>query len=152
VTDGAVLALVLAHAASTWFMVGVIWFVQIVHYPLFAAVPEIGFRDYEGFHTRRTGALLALPWAVEGLSALALLVLPPPGVHRALVVGGAALMAVVIASTVLLQVPRHAVLSSGWEPGAHRTLVATNWIRTAAWSGRGLVAVAICAGALRVAG
>jgi hypothetical protein len=29
--------LLLAHAAATLFMVGVIWFVQLVHYPLFAA-------------------------------------------------------------------------------------------------------------------
>ncbi|MCK6525129.1 hypothetical protein L6R49_27300, partial [Myxococcota bacterium] len=30
--------LLLIHAAATWFMVGLIWFVQIVHYPLFSAV------------------------------------------------------------------------------------------------------------------
>ncbi|MFY0528690.1 hypothetical protein ACN28I_37835 [Archangium gephyra] len=28
----------LAHAAATLFMVGLIWFVQVVHYPLFSRV------------------------------------------------------------------------------------------------------------------
>ena len=30
--------LLLVHAASTLFMAGVIWFVQVVHYPLMASV------------------------------------------------------------------------------------------------------------------
>ena len=39
--------LLLTHLASTLFMTGVIWFVQCVHYPLFASVGEEGFRNYE---------------------------------------------------------------------------------------------------------
>lgn len=144
--------LVLAHAGATWFLVGMIWFVQVVHYPLFAAVPEIGFRDYEAFHTRRISGLLALPWGVEGLTALWLLVAPPIGVSRTLAALGAALIGVILVSTVALQVPRHSVLSAGWEPGAHRALVVTNWVRTVAWSGRGVVAGAMLVGALGATG
>jgi hypothetical protein len=146
------LLLVLAHAAATWFLVGMIWFVQVVHYPLFAAVPDIGFRDYEAFHTQRISRLLALPWAVEGGTALWLAVAPPAGVPRALAIGGALLVGVILASTVALQVPRHSVLSAGWEPGAHRALVRTNWLRTAAWSCRGAVAAAMLVGAFGAAG
>jgi hypothetical protein len=35
--------LLLANAAATFFMVGVIWFVQVVHYPLFARVGTLDF-------------------------------------------------------------------------------------------------------------
>ena len=35
------------NIASTWFMVGLIWFVQIVHYPLFGYV---GSKEFETFH------------------------------------------------------------------------------------------------------
>ena len=35
--------LVVAHAAATLFMVGVIWFVQVVHYPLMARVSASEF-------------------------------------------------------------------------------------------------------------
>ena len=31
------------HAAATWFMVGLVWVIQTVHYPLFAFVGESGF-------------------------------------------------------------------------------------------------------------
>ena len=34
--------LLLLHAAATLFMTGLIWFVQVVHYPLFARVGEDG--------------------------------------------------------------------------------------------------------------
>ena len=57
VNDG----LLLVHAATTLFMVGVIWFVQIVHYPLFQRVGKDGFGAYERQNTRKTGYVLALP-------------------------------------------------------------------------------------------
>lgn len=33
-----------AHLAATWMMVGVIWFVQVCHYPLFPWIPEDAFQ------------------------------------------------------------------------------------------------------------
>ena len=33
----------LTHLAATLYMVGVIWFVQVVHYPLFARAGAEGF-------------------------------------------------------------------------------------------------------------
>ena len=32
------MALLLVHLAATWFLAGLIWVIQLVHYPLFAAV------------------------------------------------------------------------------------------------------------------
>lgn len=37
-------ALLLVHAAATWAMVGLVWFVQVVHYPLFAQVGGMSLR------------------------------------------------------------------------------------------------------------
>jgi len=54
---------------------------------------------------------------------------------------GLGLLAIVHASTVFLQVPRHTILSDRFDAEVARTLVSTNWIRTAAWSARLLVAV-----------
>lgn len=57
------------------------------------------------------------------------------------VVAGALLVGVLWASTAFVQVPLHTALSAGpFDAEAHARLVATNWIRTAAWSVRaGLV-------------
>ena len=39
---------------ATVFMVGLIWFVQIVHYPLYANVGREQFPEYEALHNRLT--------------------------------------------------------------------------------------------------
>ena len=44
------------HLAATAAMTGLIWFVQVVHYPLFAAVGADQFVAYEVAHQRRTSA------------------------------------------------------------------------------------------------
>ena len=50
---------------------------------------------------------------------------------------GAALIAVNWGCTGLVSVPLHGRLSARRDPRALRALVWTNWIRTAAWTGRG---------------
>jgi len=129
--------LVLVHAAATWGLVGLIWFIQVVHYPLFARVGGDGFARYEQQHARRT-AHVVVPLMLTELACAALLLLRAPG--DAAVVAGAALLAVVWLSTFLLQVPRHRELAGGFDARAHRRLVTTNWIRTSAWSVRGVIA------------
>lgn len=131
------------HLVATAAMVGLIWFVQVVHYPLFAAVGSEGFVAYELAHQTRTAWVVGPPMALEGVTALVLLLAPPDGVGRGLAVAGAALLAAVHASTVLLQVPAHARLGTAHDPAAVRRLVRTNWIRTIGWSARAVVAVAM---------
>ncbi len=136
-------AVLLVHALATFAMVGIIWTVQVVHYPLFALVGGAGFAAYEAAHTTRMGALLLVPWGVEGLSGLALLALVPPGVPRWLVLADLALLGVTVLVTVAVSVPQHQVLGAGFDPGAHRLLVTTNWLRTAAWTGCGALSAAL---------
>jgi hypothetical protein len=61
---------------------------------------------------------------------------------------GLALLGVVWASTGLLQVPRHGELARGWNPRAHRRLVTSNWLRTAAWTARAALLGTVAARAL----
>jgi hypothetical protein len=70
--------LLLTHAAATLVMVGVIWFVQIVHF---------------------------------------------------------------------VQVRLHSRLADGFDAAIHRRLVQSNWLRTAAWTGRGILVLIINSGA-----
>ena len=69
-TTAAVVLLSL-HLAATAVMTGLIWFVQVVHYPLFAAVGAEQFVAYEVAHQRRTSFVVGLPMLVEGLTVLA---------------------------------------------------------------------------------
>ena len=66
-------ALLAAHAAATWALVGLIWTVQVVHYPLFASVGGEEFRRYHARHTRQITWVVAPLMAVELVTALLLL-------------------------------------------------------------------------------
>jgi hypothetical protein len=140
--------LVVLHASAALFLAGMIWTVQVVHYPLFRLVAPAGFAAYEAAHTTRITALLAVPWGLQGLTTGALLLVTPPGVPRWLVWLGAAFAAVPVVVTLVASVPAHRRLAAGFDGAAHRRLVATNWLRTAAWTAHAGVAVAILVGDL----
>lgn len=120
-------------------MVGLIWFVQIVHYPLFSRVGEEGFSLYSEAHSRLTSYVVGPPMLLEAGTALLLVFRRPEGIPFLLALAGLALVAVIWLSTALLQVPRHTALGAGFDGSSWSGLVRTNWIRTAGWSARGLV-------------
>lgn len=140
----------LAHAAATWAMTGLIWFVQVVHYPLFSRVDAAGFAAYEAVHASRTTLVVGPLMVLELSTAIWLAMTTPPGLARSLAWTGLALVVVIWLSTGLLQVPQHAVLARGFDPAAHALLVTTNWVRTIAWTLRGLVALWLLTGLVPV--
>ncbi len=127
----------LAHLAATLFMVGVIWFVQAVHYPLFSRVGPEKFSLHSEAHSRLTTYVVGPPMLVEAATALLLVFHRPEGVPFTATLIGLALIMVVWLSTALLQVPRHTTLGSGFDRRAWSSLVLSNWVRTFAWSARG---------------
>ncbi len=135
---GAVLLTI--HLFATAAMVGLIWFVQVVHYPLFTAVGVDEFTAYERAHTKLTSFVVGPLMMLEGGSALWIAIAPPDGVNRVVALLGLVVLGVIHASTVFLQVPQHTALSDGYDPVRVRRLVRTNWIRTIGWSVRGVLA------------
>ena len=131
------------HLLATAAMVGLIWFVQVVHYPLFASVGVDGFAQYERLHQRATSFVVGPLMAVEGVTAIWLVVAPPDGISRLVPLIGLAVLGVIHASTVLLQVPQHSALTDGYDATHVRRLVRTNWVRTVGWSVRGILAAII---------
>jgi hypothetical protein len=84
-----------------------------------------------GAHGRRTTVVVAGPMLVELATGAALVVHRPAWLLRARRGAGwpcSRWLAVHLAA----QVPRHAALAQSWDAGAHRALVRTNWVRTAA--------------------
>lgn len=138
------MSVLLLHLLATAAMAGLIWFVQVVHYPLFVAVGESNFADYEHRHQRLTSYVVGPLMAVEGLTALALAATAATTVGWAAVLAGWVLLAIIHASTIFLQVPAHAQLAEGFNAEVANRLVRTNWIRTIGWSLRaGLAAVMV---------
>ena len=124
----------LACLAATLGMTGLIWFVQVVHYPLFAKVGADSFASYHPDHTRLTGRVVFAPMVVELLSSIYLVWDRPRHLTPTLAWLGLGAALVTWGVTAFLSVPAHDHLSRGFDPAWHRSLVATNWPRTAAWT------------------
>lgn len=138
-------AILITNLIASCVMTGVIWFVQHVHYPLLAQVETGQAVAVAEEHQRRTGHVVALPMAIEGLTTLALLVQQPFGVSWFLPWIGAVLLAIALGCTVLLSVPLHAKMATNPDALVGARLVVTNWPRTIAWSLRAAVCVVMVA-------
>lgn len=134
--------ILLLHVLSTLYMVGLIWFVQLVHYPLFARVGPDEFVDYEAHHTRLTGRAVIPAMLVE-LGTAGWLAFNPGAIPDALTIAGLALVIGIWGTTALVQVPCHTRLREGFDPATHRRLVSSNWVRTAGWTARAAVIMAM---------
>jgi hypothetical protein len=82
--EGLSILVLVLHFASTFYMVGLVWFVQRVHYPLFAGVGSQQFPAYERAHVTRTNPVVGPAMLMEAATALALVVLPMPKVPHLL--------------------------------------------------------------------
>lgn len=130
----------LAHVAATLTMVGVIWMVQIVHYPLFNLVGGETYIAYQSSHMARITWIVLPAMGVELVTAAWIAWQPPFGLPGWMTGTGLGLVLLIWASTALAQAPIHAQLTQGFDAGLHDRLVATNWVRTIAWTLRaGLV-------------
>jgi hypothetical protein len=85
---------------------------------------------------------------VEAATALLLVFRRPESVSPAAALIGLSLVAVVWLSTALWQVPRHKTLGSGFDRRAWSGLVLSNWVRTVAWSTRGVLVLWMTARAI----
>jgi hypothetical protein len=126
--------ILLVQVLATAMMTGIIWFVQIVHYPLFSKIPPQGFVSYELLNTTATGLLVGPIMLVEISTAFLLLILRSPVAFQPLYLLALGCLILVWLSTFFLQVPLHALLSSRPDTEAMRSLVLTNWIRTFLWT------------------
>ena len=124
-------------------MTGLIWFVQLVHYPLLAAVPPEAAISVAVQHQRRTAWVVALPMAVEGGTSLYLLFRRPSGFGWPWAWAGGVCVAVWLLSTVTLSVPRHQRMLEHPTPELGRALVRTNWPRTVAWTAHAVILTAM---------
>jgi hypothetical protein len=128
-------ASLLASAA----MAGLVWFVQIVHYPLFRQIPPEAFRDFHRRHASRTTIVVAPLMLLEVATALTIWFLAPPSLppwanHLQL-----GLVAFAWLNTFALMVPLHNRLATAHDPRTINHLILCNLPRTLAWTARTLL-------------
>ena len=133
--------LLFVHALATVSLAGLIWTIQVVHYPLFLRVPSECFHAYESEHMRRITWLVGPLMLTEAIAALLILLQSPSSIP---VLISTALLAIIWLSTATIQGPLHTRMAQdGFSEDRIRLLVRSNWIRTAAWTVRALIALAL---------
>lgn len=133
------------HVAATWLMLGLIWTVQLVHYPLMRHVAPASWGHFHRAHCQRITRIVAPAMLIELGTAVLLFLAPPPSVPMWTLVVGGGLLVAVWGTTAFVSVPLHDRMRDGFEAPCHARLVQTNWLRTAAWSGRGIIVLAMLA-------
>ena len=130
-----------AQALASGVMCGIIWFVQAVHYPLFAAVPDAHRAEYARLNRFSTAWVVLPPMIIEAVTAVWLAIWPPAAVGRTAAIVGVVLVAVLWLSTLTVQMPLHLQLErQGSTQVVVSQLVRGNWLRTILWTARAVLA------------
>ena len=127
----------LIHAGATLFLVGLIWTIQIVHYPLFANVGAGDYAAYQTSHMSRITYVVAPVMFAELGAAIYFILADYELINPNYFRFGLALVLIIWASTVFVQSPIHGRLAQAFNADSVNKLVVTNWIRTISWTIRG---------------
>ena len=117
------------------FNTGLIWLVQLVHYPGFAKIGSEAYKGYQEFHMR------SISWIV-GPSMFSELALTAFGFfywqqfpHKSLYVIATGLVLIIWINTAVWAVPSHTTLvQNGQDQALISRLVQINWWRTISWT------------------
>lgn len=127
--------LLTAHFAITWMIIGLIWVIQIIVYPQFMRVGSAEFRVYHFAHCRRIGFMIVPMFLIELGTAAWLFY---EGMRSTPFLISLGTFPLICLSTALWQAPMHTQLTNGRDDAVIRHLIATNWLRTFAWTARGI--------------
>ena len=125
----------------TFALTGIIWFVQIVHYPLMRKVGKGRFSRYLQSHFVLTTFVVAPLMLIEAGTVIYGLLSPNAWLQGDTAQLGAVLLLVVWLATFFLHLPQHRRLARQFEARAYRRMLFGNWIRAYAWSFRSIILV-----------
>ena len=126
------------NVISAFFLTGVIWTIQIVHYPSFHYIDKLSFVNFHQFHERRI-SIIVMPLMVLELISSVALYFNDMSNHTFLL--NLIIVGLIWCSTFFIQVPIHNILSQKKDNMMIEKLVNTNWIRTFLWSMRMLLII-----------
>ena len=123
------------------FMVGLIWLIQLVSYPLFSYVNVGDFQKYHSRHVKKITPIVALAMTLEASIALILLIFTPSDSVGLLVIN-TLLVCLIWVSTAFIQIPYHQRLEFPKNQILYtEKLIKTNWIRTILWTFKLIISI-----------
>ena len=126
------------NVISAFLLTGVIWTIQIVHYPSFHYIDKLSFTNFHHFHERRISIIVMPLMLIELTTSTALYINNMSSIVFAL---NLLIVVMIWCSTFFVQVPIHSILSQKKDKKLIEKLVNTNWIRTFLWSMRMLLII-----------
>lgn len=123
------------HFGICLFMCGLIWLVQLVHYPSFRFVDKKNWLEFEKFHIRYISWIVMPVMFGELITAVLLGLF----FKDALSILNLCLFLLIWLSTITLSMPSHKKLSVKHDPREIEKLIKTNWPRTILWSLRSIL-------------
>lgn len=126
----------IAQVLSTFFMTGLIWQVQLNHYPSFSYIDLNQFKEFQTFHMSSISIIVMPMMFIELISALLLLSYQSFSHVSPIYLTNFLLIILVWFVTWKFSVPCHSELLERKSLQAIKRLVKTNWLRTIAWTVR----------------
>ena len=111
-------------------MCGLIWVIQLVHYPTFNFVDEPKFSAFERFHTTRITLIVVPIMIIELLSAVVLVMYA----QNLIFITNLIFVLVIWLVTFTFSVPFHTALCKAKNDQLIQKLILTNWLRTILWT------------------
>jgi len=140
----------LSNLVLSFIAVGLIWTIQLVHYPSMKYIPKDRFPEYHNFHSIRI-SILAIPLMfAELVTSTILLYQNLNNAIQTIFLVNLILVLLIWLSTFLIQVPLHNALSKEKNTEKLSKLIFSNWIRTILWTSRSILMILFLAFAMNL--
>ena len=120
------------HLVATSIMVGVIWVIQLVHYPSFHFIESKQYTTFQRFHMSRI-SYVVVPAMLTELFTLIFLIIFMDKIDPLVTVSGLLLIIIWVMTAVFFS-GVHQKLTSGYDKTVVNSLVKLNWGRTLLWT------------------
>ena len=124
--------MLIIHLIATSVMVGVIWIIQLVHYPSFHFIELNQYTTFQRFHMSRI-SYVVIPAMLTELFTLILIIISMDQVDH-IILASALLLIVIWLMTAVFFSGVHQKLTLGYDQVVVEKLVKINWGRTLLWT------------------
>ena len=118
------------HFLSTSLMVGIIWVIQLLHYPAFHFIKESDYVEFQHFHMERISFIVVPVMVLELFSAFMLVYY----IQSNLLILCLIILLFIWLITFIFFTKLHQSLLDGYDKTIVDKLVRINWSRTILWS------------------
>ena len=122
-------------------LTGLIWTIQLVHYPSFLFVDKMRFSTFEKFHTNRICILVLPLMMLEATAGVYIWI--NSEINEPIFLWNVLGISLTWISTFVLSVPCHKKLGAGYDKTVIERLILTNWPRTILWTARSALLISI---------